>query len=101
MVKLKEENEQQQKVVKEMETRYHQAAEELDSTKAQLEEALFQRKQAEKQLKEIEDGLVEGGRALQKQLSKKLISSKSGDIRKQSEYLYSIGRRAWRGTVIQ
>lgn len=83
VAKLKEENEAQQKVSKEMEGRYHKAAEELDATKAQLQEALFQKKQAEKQLKEIEDGLVEGGRALQKQLSKKLISSKSGDIRKQ------------------
>ncbi|KAK3919034.1 Dynein heavy chain-like protein [Frankliniella fusca] len=83
VAKLKEENETQQKVAKEMESRYHKAAEELDATKAQLQEALFQKKQAEKQLKEIEDGLVEGGRALQKQLSKKLISSKSGDIRKQ------------------
>lgn len=83
VAKLKEENEAQQQVAKEMEARYHQAAEELDSTKAQLQEALFQKKQAEKQLKEIEDGLVEGGRALQKQLSKKLISSRSGDIRKQ------------------
>jgi len=64
-----------------MEKRYHTTAEELDTTKAKLEEAIVQKKQMEKQLRELEDGLIAG--KIIRQPSKRLISSKSGDIRKQ------------------